>query len=198
VIGGVLFRGASMSEGQLGHVAVEPDGPVCACGSRGCLQLYAAGPALLGEARAQARLAPSSALHALSEGDLHALTLAAVGRAATADDAAALAAVARTGRYLGIGVAHLINLLNPDAVVLGGAVVEAVPQVIALVRREVDARAFPAPAAAVRIVAAELGRKAVGVGAAALLLTDWRRAELGPAPVHGRPAGRARLPAAAR
>lgn len=188
ILGGALYRGVSMSEGQLGHVAIEPDGPLCACGSRGCLQIYASLSALLGEARARARGEPDSLLHGLCERDLSGLTLAQVGQAAAAEDAAALAVVARIGRYLGIGVAHLVSLLNPDVIVLGGAVVRAVPQVLRTVRREVDSRAFPVPAAAVSIVAAQLGADAVGVGAAALLIADWRRSELHTTP--GRPPAR--------
>jgi glucokinase len=178
IFGGILYRGVSMSEGQLGHVAIEPNGPLCACGSRGCLQLFASAAALLSEARARARAQADSLLYTLCEGDLSRLTVADVGRAAAADDRAACAAVASIGRYLGIGVAHLVSLLNPDVIVLGGPVLRVVPSVIQAVRREVDSRAFPVPAAAVRIVQAELGADAIGVGAAALLITEWRRSAI--------------------
>lgn len=170
VIGGDLYRGASLTEGELGHTTVEPDGPLCPCGNRGCLQTLASGPALLALVRQLARPAPDSQLWSSTGGHLEALGYAHVARALRAGDVVAAGAVETVGRYLGIAVANLINLFNPALVVLGGPVCREIPELVEPVRLEVRKRALGLAVAACRIVPSALGDDAPLVGSAALLL----------------------------
>lgn len=170
VIDGDLYRGASMTEGELGHTTVEPDGLLCPCGNRGCLQTLASGPALLALARQRARSAPESQLWDLAGGHLETLDLAHVAQAWRAGDAVARDTIGIVGRYLGIAVANLINLFNPELVVLGGPVCREIPELAEPVRREVRERALGRSVAVCRIVPSALGADAPLVGGAALLL----------------------------
>lgn len=170
IIGGDLYRGASLTEGELGHTTVEPDGPLCPCGNRGCLQTLASGPALLALVRQLARSTPESRLWPLTDGHLETVGLGHVAEALRAGDPAAGKAVAVIGRYLGIAVANLINLFNPELVVLGGPVCREIPELAEPVRLEVRKRALGLSVAACRIVPSALGADAPLVGSASLLL----------------------------
>lgn len=107
VLGGALVRGRNGMAGEFGHARVVEDGPECACGLRGCWELFCSGPALLRAAHARG---------------LDAATAEAVADAARAGDGAAVAAFEEVGRWLGVGVANLVDALDPDVVVVGGGV----------------------------------------------------------------------------
>ncbi len=170
IIGGNLYRGASLTEGELGHTTVEPDGPLCPCGNRGCLQTLASGPALLALVRQLARSAPDSRLWPLTGRRLETLTLVHVAQALRDGDPVAATAVQTVGRYLGVATANLINLLNPELVVLGGPVCREMPELGEPVRLEVRKRALGLAVDACRIVPSALAGNAPLVGSAALLL----------------------------
>ncbi|MCZ4122094.1 ROK family transcriptional regulator [Streptomyces sp. H39-S7] len=148
VINGGLFRGARGFAGELGHVPVYPDGPRCSCGARGCLEQYAGEEAVL---RA-AGIAPEL------PGRLKALRTAAAD-----DDAPALAALEAAGRALGIALSGAVNLLDPQAVVLGGPLSELAPWLLPGVRRELGERVTGGGAL---VVESRLGRDGVLLGAA--------------------------------
>lgn len=148
VINGSLFRGARGFAGELGHVPVYPDGPRCSCGARGCLEQYAGEEAVL---RA-AGIAPEL------PGRLKALRTAA-----SDDDAPALAALEAAGRALGIALSGAVNLLDPQAVVLGGPLSELAPWLLPGVRRELGRRVTGGGAL---VVESRLGRDGVLLGAA--------------------------------
>lgn len=170
MIDGNLYRGASLTEGELGHTTVEPDGQLCPCGNRGCLQTLASGPALLALVRQLARSGPESRLWHLTDGHLEALTLGHVAQALRDGDPVAGRAVQTVGRYLGIAAANLVNLFNPELVVLGGPVCRELPELAEPVRLEVRKRALGLAVAACRIVPSALDGDAPLVGSAALLL----------------------------
>ena len=170
MIDGNLYRGASLTEGELGHTTIEPDGPLCPCGNRGCLQTLASGPALLALVRQLARSGPESRLWQLTAGHLESLTLGHVGQALRDGDPMAGRAVQSVGRSLGIATANLINLFNPELVVLGGPVCRELPELAEPVRLEVRKRALGLAVAACRIVPSALDGDAPLVGSAALLL----------------------------
>jgi N-acetylglucosamine repressor len=119
IIGGALYRGNHHGAGEFGHTKVSdsPEAPLCSCGRRGCVEAFASNPAILEWVRG--RLAAGEA-SALADADPARLTMDRVLRAARDGDALALAAYARAGRYLGYGVANLINLFDPEAVIVGG------------------------------------------------------------------------------
>lgn len=170
MIDGNLYRGASQTEGELGHTTVEPDGPLCPCGNRGCLQTLASGPALLALVRQLARSAPDSRLWQYTGGRLETLSVAHIAQALRSGDAVAAGAVQTVGRYLGIATANLVNLFNPELVVLGGPVCREIPELGEPVRLEVRKRALGLAVAACRIVPSALDGDAPLVGSAALLL----------------------------
>jgi predicted NBD/HSP70 family sugar kinase len=118
VIHGQLYRGAVGGAGEFGHIVFQPDGPCCSCGKRGCVEALAAEPAILREVQqALARGEPS----ALAGTD--ALTLDAVATAADAGDLLAQRILATAGRWLGIGLVSVVNLLNPELLIITGEVV---------------------------------------------------------------------------
>jgi glucokinase len=173
ILDGRLWRGANESAAEIGHMSVDPFGGVaCTCGSRGCLEVYASAAAIVRMAReARPRFADSS----LSDRDE--LTAEQVYRAGVKGDELALEVFRRMGVYLGIGLANLINVLNPEVIVIGGGVVNAWQLFEKDMLQQVAERAFPLPAAKVKIVRAECGDDAGLLGVARLAFTvDGRSA----------------------
>lgn len=167
VVGGRLYRGVAQSEGEVGHTTVLPDGPLCPCGNRGCLQALAAGPAILARVRAALR---AQGLTDLAGLPLDLLDLERL--APLADHPAIQPVLTEVAHYLGIAAANLVNIFNPRLLILGGAVIRALPGLVPQVATVVRQRALAIPAAAVQVAPAHLGRDAVAVGAAAFLLSQ--------------------------
>jgi len=158
VIGGEIYRGAFGGAGELGHTTIDPDGPVCRCQERGCLEVYASDQFLREEAQR------------LGYGDINNLAVAARDGCGDARDA-----FQRMGRYLGFGAKNLVNLLNPEALVLGGERMEAADLFLKPLQEEVRRHSFPAEAAQLQIVPAELGTDGFLVGPATLVAADFFR-----------------------
>ncbi len=151
IINGQPFRGKDGTAGELGHVCVEPQGVPCGCGGRGCIEQYASATAIVRMAR-EAGMDVNSSLDvymAASEGNVNADRV-----------------FRKMGSYLGIGIASLINVLNPEMVVLGGGVSAAWDRFIGTVADEIAIRSFREPATRAKIVRAELGDDAGILGAA--------------------------------
>jgi glucokinase len=165
IVGGRLYRGASGQAGELGHMVVDPRGPQCACGRRGCLEAIASGFAIARAAQAALASGRPTTLGASPAGTLSA---ADVARAAYDGDPVAREIYARAGAAVGACLADLVNLLNPAMIIVGGGVARAGDLLWAPMRRVVDAEAFPHARAAVRLVPAALGDDAGVVGAAAV------------------------------
>jgi glucokinase len=127
ILGGGLVRGAHGIAGELGHTVVVPDGYPCGCGRHGCLEQYASGHALVRFARLAAQEEPDSAqrLLALAGDDLDTLTGTIVTAAAREGDKAALSAFDQVGYWLGIGLADLVQVLDPQVIVIGGGVIDS-------------------------------------------------------------------------
>lgn len=158
VMGGALYRGATGIAGELGHLAIDPAGPPCACGNRGCLHVLAGTPALLQLAAAVPGLErpPTSALEIVA--------------ACNAGAPWAVEIVAKLGGWLGVGIAGLVNLLNPSHIVLGGEIVQAGEALLAPLRASASARSLLFSATEVEIRATSLGPAATAIGAGALML----------------------------
>jgi glucokinase len=168
IIDGSLFHGASDVAGEVGHTTIELNGRYCKCGNYGCLEAYASGPAIATRAReVLVREESASALPSMVGGQLDLITAQTVYDAAKAGDAVAEEIVRDTARYLGSGIASLLNILNPDTVVVAGGVTAAGETLFAPLRAEVRRRAFRPAVEAARIVAAELPGTAGVVGAVA-------------------------------
>jgi glucokinase len=170
VIGGELYRGADGLAGEIGHMVVDPDGPRCTCGRRGCLEALAAGPAIARRARellaAHHRPGEGRILLELVRGDPERITAREVAAAAARGDPLAAEILREAGEAVGFGLAQAISLLNPERVALGGGVIKAGEAFLKHVRKAAEMRAFPG--ARVEIVLAELGDDAPLWGAAAL------------------------------
>jgi glucokinase len=173
ISGGRPLRGASGAAGELGHIIVEFDGLECPanCPNRGCLEAYAAGPAMGAAARVAAELEPGSELgRALAAGrsvDSKLLT-----RLALEGDAGSVAVLERAGEYLGAGLVTLSNIFDPELFVIGGGAAAAGELLLEPARRVLAARALPPARDRVRVVPAALGPDAGFIGAAALALTE--------------------------
>jgi len=164
ILDGKLWRGVNDSAAEIGHMCVDPFGGVaCMCGSRGCLEVYASASAIVRMAREAKPRYPESLLQ--TSGDL---TAEEIYQAGMKGDELALEVFRRMGGYLGVGLANLINILNPEMIVIGGGVVNAWELFEKHVRNQIAERAFPLPAAEVKIAPAECGDDAGLLGAAYL------------------------------
>lgn len=146
IVDGKVVEGHDGTAGEIGHQTIDPDGPWCNCGNRGCLESYARADQI---AAACGASDPEAAV-----------------AAAKAGDARALAGLADVGRYLGIGIANAVVILSPDRVILGGGVAAAGELLFEPIRRELIRRVHVTALDRVEVVAAELGPWAGAVGAA--------------------------------
>ena len=164
ILDGKLWRGVNDSAAEIGHMCVDPFGGVaCRCGSRGCMEVYASATAIVRMTREARPRYPDSILPASEN-----LTSETIYRAGIKGDELALEVFRRMGVYLGIGLANLINILNPEMIVIGGGVANGWDLFAKHMNHEVAERAFPLPAAEVKIVPAECGDDAGLLGAARL------------------------------
>lgn len=167
IIDGALYRGASGSAGEMGHMTIDKRGPTCSCGRRGCLEAYASGLAIARRAEEAAAKAPRSRLAKIAVEDPP-LTALKVHRAADEGDQESRRIIARAGHYLGVGIASLVNIFNPQVVVLGGGLTKIGDLYLGPMLKTVREECFPQPFEDVRIVVGELGDEAPAIGAAAL------------------------------
>lgn len=170
IVDGRLLLGARGLAGEAGHMTIDPDGPPCGCGNVGCLEVLASGTAIGRIARERLARGEHSTMLEHAGGRLEAVTAETVEAAALAGDAVAKAVMKTAASYLGIGVSNLVNLFNPEAVVLGGGVARAGELLFEPVRREVEHRVMPKLREGLRIVPASLGDDVGLLGAVALVL----------------------------
>jgi glucokinase len=175
ILRGELYRGAVGAAAELGHVVIDMNGPPCQgnCPNHGCVESLASGTALAREALRVARERPGSGLgRALADGRELAGPL--VTELAHDGDAAAIEVLDLIGSNLGVAITSLVNIFNPEVVVIGGGVIAAGELLLEPVRRVVAERALPPSRDEVRIVAAQFGVEAGMVGAAALAFHGLR------------------------
>ena len=171
VAGGVIQRGANGFGGEPGHMVVQPDGPACPCGRRGCWERYASGSGLARLAREAAEAGRVPAVVRLAGGDPELVRGEHVGDAAQAGDPGALAVIDDFAWWVALGVANLVNILDPEIVVIGGGLVELGDVLLDPVRSKYgDLVLAPQHRSAVPIVAATLGERAGAIGAGLLAL----------------------------
>ncbi len=170
-VSGRLYRGSRGFGGEVGHMVIVVDGPECPCGGRGHLESFAARPAIIREARAAAATYKGSGLTKHAKGDLENITAEIVIKAANSGDKTAVEIMSRVGYMLGEGLVGLVNLLNPQAVLIGGGIGESCPLVSECAAARIAAEAL-AGRRDVRVLIAELGNDAGVAGAAALAFED--------------------------
>jgi glucokinase len=169
IIDGKLHHGASDVAGEIGHTTIDLNGRHCKCGNYGCIEAYASGPAIAVRAReVLVREETASLLPSLVNGNLEDITAETVYQAASQGDAVANEIVRDTARYLGVGIANLLNILNADVVVIAGGVTRAGDALFVPLRAEARRRAFKPAVEAARIVPGELPGTAGVIGAVAV------------------------------
>ncbi len=174
IIDGSVYRGASGGAGEVGHMTIEAQGPPCGCGRRGHLEALASGTAIAREAGALVDEGQSPVLARLvREG--HPLDAETVHLAAGQGDADARGVIERAGRYLGLGLANIINVFNPQAIVIGGGLVGMGDMILGPARAAAQEEAFPDSFSDVEILEAELGERAGVLGVAALATEKYVR-----------------------
>ena len=165
---GSLFRGAINSAGEWGHTCIELDGRLCRCGSHGCLEAYAGAPGIIARLR---ELAPQSSLLQYNDQER---TLAAIVDAARDGDPAATRVLRDTAHYLGAGIANLINLFNPQLILLGGWVGMQIGEfILPEIRQYTERYALKLPFDVTKIDLCQLGTDAIAMGAATLVLEPF-------------------------
>ncbi|MFQ5890111.1 MAG: ROK family protein [Gemmatimonadota bacterium] len=167
VLGGRVFHGVSDVAGEIGHMTIDSTGRRCNCGNYGCLEAYASGPAIAARAIEGLESGAASMLPAMVDGNPSRITAETVYEAIVAGDLYAQEVMRDTAKFLGTGIANLINILNPEMVVISGGVTLAGDRLFEPLRAEVRRRAFRHAADSCRIVSSELGDMAGVIGAAA-------------------------------
>ena len=170
IIDGRLYHGASDVAGEIGHTTIDTEGRRCKCGNYGCLEAYASGPNIALRAVEELEAGAESRLTALVGGDLAKITAQTVYQAAADGDELALEVVNDTAKVLGVGIGNLLNVFNPEVVVVCGGVTLAGDHLFEPLRREVARRAFKPAVSACRIVPGELAGTAGVYGAAKVFL----------------------------
>ena len=167
VINGKLVRGASNAAGELGHIKLSMnDGPLCGCGDRGCLEAYASGPSIVAMAEEYIKGGKSTKYRELANPDI---TPYIVAVAAKEGDPVAIEIFKIIGEYIGIGLTSVVNLLNPEKIIIGGGVAEAGDILLNPIKDTINRRAMTIQKNAVEIVPAQLGNTAGVIGASLLI-----------------------------
>jgi glucokinase-like ROK family protein len=175
LIDGKLLRGSHGYSSEVGHMILDPDGELCGCGKRGCWETLVGPRAVVRRFRKTLREGqPSTLLHA-AENAPESITFEAVANAALQGDPAALTAMREVGSSLGFGIANLVNIFNPQMVVLGGELNYASDILLPVVEKVVVSNAMTLPGQDVKIAASAHGRDACVMGAATLVLDDILR-----------------------
>lgn len=165
VLGGGIHHGASFAAGEIGHMCMDPDGPVCGCGKKGCLEAFTAGPAMVRYVRRRLPGAVSTTLT-----DTESLSPETICTAAKNGDGLACKAVARVARYLGIAIANIINVISPDVIAIGGGISAAGRVLLDPIDAAAREYTLEGMFDHTRILPAELGNDAGVLGASCLVL----------------------------
>lgn len=162
IINRQIYGGSTGSAGEIGHLTIDENGPLCACGNHGCLEAFAGGHAIASQAR---KIVASGRRTLLSEKIPELITARDVAEAARRGDLTAQEILKRSGTFIGIAIAGLINLFNPSIVIIGGGVAQVGDLLTTPIRQAVRERSLRASEHSVRITTAMLGRRSSLMGA---------------------------------
>ncbi len=169
-IDGKLYRGADGSAGEFGHITVDEDGPLCSCGNNGCLETVASCGAIIRGVRTAIEQGIDSKIRDLAAGDLDKVSIEIIAQAAIENDSLAFRVLQKAASYIAIGLADLVNLLNPRVMIFGGALFRAVPQLLEdPLRRIIKQRSLEKSANKVQLKVSTLGSEAGALGASRLI-----------------------------
>lgn len=167
IINGKLVRGASNAAGEIGHIKLDMNGgPLCGCGDRGCLEAFASGPSIVAMAEEYIKGGKSTKYREMANPDI---TPYIVSEAAKQGDAVAKRIFTIIGEYIGIGLVSVVNLLNPEKIIIGGGVAAAGDILLNPIKETIIKRAMPISGSAVQVVPAQLGNTAGVIGASLLI-----------------------------
>jgi len=169
---GKIVRGASGSVGEVGHMTIDYNGRLCSCGNRGCLEAYASGSSIALRAIEGIRSGSKSILTELVDGDLDHISSALIFEALKLGDEYAHEIITETAKLLGIGIANLINTLNPDVIVVVGGVVGAGDYLFQAIRSEAQTRTFRSAFQRCDIVPGQFPLTAGIIGAAGIFISE--------------------------
>ena len=167
IVNGKLVRGADNAAGEIGHIKLQMhNGPICGCGDSGCLEAFASGPSIIAMAQEYILGGKSTKYRELANPEI---TPYVVAEAAKQGDKVALKIFERMGEYIGIGLSSVVNLLNPEKIVVGGGVADAGDILFTPIINTLKKRAMPIQAKSVSVVPAQLGNAAGVIGASLLI-----------------------------
>ncbi len=168
VLNGKLVRGASNAAGEIGHIKLTlENGPLCGCGDHGCFEAYASGPSIVAMAKEFIAGGKSAKYKEMATDGI--ITPYIVAQAALLGDAVSLQIFKRMGEIIGIGLASVVNLLNPEKIIIGGGVADAGDILLEPIRKTIADRAMSIQGNAVKIVPAQLANAAGVIGASLLI-----------------------------
>jgi N-acetylglucosamine repressor len=175
---GKIYRGSTGLSGELGHITVSENGPICNCGNRGCLEAIASGPGILKRAKEGIENGIVTSITSEINNDLSNMTVEIIAKEAEKGDKFAYSLINRTGEYIGIAIAAALNLFGPELVVLGGGIANSGDIMIDAIKRTVQMRALGVITKKVRILRSLLGDNIAALGAATkfinILFTDTK------------------------
>jgi glucokinase len=172
IIDGQLYRGHTGAAGELGHTVVDVDGRTCNCGKRGCLMSWGCGMALTELAGERIRAGEDTLIRDMAGGDLGSINGEMVADAARRGDRVARELIQLTGKYLGVGLSTIVQVLNPEVIVVGGGLTNMGSMLMDPCLQSLRENVHPVLADSARIVSSHFGEDAGIVGAAALVLPD--------------------------
>jgi glucokinase len=175
VIDGKIYSGAIGAAGEVGHMTIDDDGPICNCGNRGCWETLASGTALAREARQRIEEGVTTSILEYAERDIEKVTAQVVHSAAEHGDSLAKELIAQTGYYVGVGLANLINIFNPELIVIGGGLSNIGDMLLKPAFKTAGERAYKEAFQVMRFASAELGRNSGVLGAATFALQEIRK-----------------------
>jgi glucokinase len=169
VSGGRLLEGANNTAGELGHITVVAAGRQCHCPNEGCMEAYAGGWAIAERTKDAVRANPQGGETLIKiAGSVENITAISLSQAYQQNDPLAYRIVKDTSKYLAAGMVSIINAFNPSIIILGGSVIEGIPDLVSMADKRVREHALPTPLEGLKIVTAALGNQSGAVGAAAL------------------------------
>ncbi|MBU0633619.1 MAG: ROK family protein [Candidatus Omnitrophica bacterium] len=171
ILGGRIYRGKNFAAGEVGHISINENGPICACGSKGCAERFVGSRYILEEAIKRLKRGAKSSVEEKLHGRYSNLTLEMLSRAARKKDAFSIILWQEVGKHVGVLLASVVNLLNPEVIVIGGGVANAGNLLLDPIRKVVKERAFSVSSRELKIVSSKCKEKAGIIGGAALALT---------------------------
>lgn len=178
IIDGKLLHGMKWAAGEVGHMTLKPDGPICNCGNRGCLEALSSGSGIAKQAKQAVRKNPSSLILDLVKGDKDKINAEVVFRAADMNDKLASRIIDEALFYLGIGIGNLITAFSPEMVVLGGGLTKAGHRLFNKIHEIVKERVKLAPVEMIPIVPSKLGENVGIIGAASLIINKKNKSSI--------------------